>query len=321
MLKVAVIGVGTMGKHHARVYSSLDNCELVAVSDVGKEAADAVASQFSCKSYTDYREMLEKENIQAVSIAVPTKLHFDVASYCINHGLHVLIEKPITLTVDEGKKLVELAKEKGITLTVGHIERFNPAVIELKKIVDKGDLGEINSVIARRVGIMPPRIKDANILVDLAVHDIDIISYLLGEEPVSVSHSSGNALLDTREDHAELFLQYSKASGFIQANWITPIKIRTLAVTGDKGYAEMNYMTQELNVYESTINREFDDFGDFVVKFGESKIKNIAVKKEEPLMLELKNFVDAVINKKQPVVTGEQALKALEIAVRTGNHS
>ena len=319
MLKVAVIGVGTMGKHHARVYSSLDNCELVAVSDVGKEAADAVASQFSCKSYTDYKEMLEKENLEAVSIAVPTKLHFDVASYCINLGLHVLIEKPITLTVDEGKKLVELAKEKGITLTVGHIERFNPAVIELKKIVDRGDLGEINSVIARRVGIMPPRIKDANILVDLAVHDIDVISYLLGEEPVSVSHSSGNALLDTREDHAELFLQYSKASGFIQANWITPIKIRTLAVTGDKGYAEMNYMTQELRVYESTINHEFDDFGDFVVKFGESKGKQVEVKKEEPLMLELKNFVDAVINKKQPVVTGEQALKALEIAVNSKN--
>lgn len=312
---VAVIGVGSMGRNHARVYSELENAKLVAVSDIDEKTGIEISRKFGCKYYKDYRKMLESEKLDAVSVAVPTKMHTEIALDVIKRGVNLLIEKPIADNISNAKKIVELAVKKSVKLSVGHVERFNPAVKKLKEIIGQGMLGEVTSVIARRVGLFPPRVKDANVVIDLAVHDIDIINYLLGKTPSSVHANLGATLTSEREDHAEIFMKYGNASGFVQVNWISPIKIRTLSVTGTKGYAELNYITQELIFYESNYTKDFDSFGEFVVKFGTPEKVVIEVKKEEPLKLELKAFLECIEKNKEPEVTGKDALKVLEIAL------
>jgi UDP-N-acetylglucosamine 3-dehydrogenase len=313
-LKVAVIGVGNMGKHHVRCYSNMRDVKLVAISDINEEVGNNVAASYNCRYYKNYYDMLKKEDINAVSIAVPTKLHKKVALDVIKFKKHILIEKPIASTVKEAKRIIEEAKLVGVKLMVGHIERFNPAVQKLKKIIKNNLLGEIVSIVAKRVGMFPPQIKDTNVIIDLAVHDIDVFNFLLEKQPVEVFSKGRPALTNNREDSAEIFISYGKTSCFIQVNWITPIKIRTLSVTGSKGYAELNYITQKLELYQSRYTKNVDNFGEFVIKFGEPVKKEIKINKKEPLMIELKSFVKCIKENTNPPVTGEDGLKALLIA-------
>tara|TARA_Y100000310_G_scaffold274049_1_gene289816 strand:- start:722 stop:1684 length:963 start_codon:yes stop_codon:yes gene_type:complete len=316
-LRAGVIGVGAMGRHHVRVYSELDSCELVAVSDFD-ESVKGIAEEKRCGFYKNYEEMLSSEKLDVVSVCVPTKLHAKVALDCIKHDVNVLVEKPISDNIEDGKRIIEAAEGKKLKLGVGHIERHNPAVKKLKEVIDEGKIGKIISIAARRVGLFPPRVKDVNILVDLAVHDIDVANYLIGKEPDDVYCNAGNALTDGRKDYAELFLNYGGVSAVIQTNWITPVKIRTLNVTGTKGYAELDYVTQSLVLYESNYERTFDDFGEFVVKFGEHSKVKVEVEKEEPLRLEILDFLECVQNDRCPMVSGEEALNALKIALDAG---
>ncbi len=314
--RLAVIGLGNMGKHHARNYSLMENVQLVAVCDLNRELADATAKKFNCKAYYDYREMLQEEQLQAVSIAVPTTFHKEVALICIDRNLDVLIEKPIASTIQDAEEIIAKAQEKKVLLQIGHIERFNPAVKKLKEIICAGKLGEITSIIARRVGTVPMQIRDANVVVDLAVHDIDIINYLYEDKAEAILGNIGKAMIEKREDYAEIFLKYGNRSGYIQVNWITPIKIRNLSVTGSKGYAELNYITQELVVYESNYTKEMvDEYGDSVIKFGIPNKTQVGVEAIEPLYLELQDFVKCVNTRERPLVTGEIGLEALRIAL------
>src|SRR3989338_3965739 len=316
MINVAVIGLGNMGKHHARNYATMLDVRLVAVCDLNQDLANATARKFSCAAYHDYKLMLANEKVEAVSIVVPTQYHKEVALYCIERGLDVMIEKPISATVAEAEEIIVKAKEKNVMLQVGHVERFNPAVRRLKEIIKEGKLGEVNSIIARRVGAVPVQVRDANVVVDLAVHDIDIINYLYESKVDHISGNIGKAMIEKREDYAEIFLKYGNRSGFIQVNWITPIKIRNLSVTGSKGYAELNYLTQELVIYESNYTREMvDEYGDYVVKFGLPNKTQVGVEATEPLYLELQDFVRCVRERSPPLVTGEIGLEALRISL------
>jgi len=303
-----------MGKHHARIYSQLKNASLVAVSDINEKIGKKVAKEFNCQYYKDYNKMLNKERMECVSIAVPTKLHKKVALDVIKSKTHLLIEKPIALTTKEAQEIIKAAKKAKVKLTVGHIERFSPAIRVLKDIVKRGDLGEIISIIAKRVGMFPPQIKDANVIIDLAVHDIDIFNYLLDKQPSEVFAKGRKTLTNHREDSAEIFLSYGGTSGFIQVNWITPVKIRILSVTGSKGYAELNYITQKLEIYQSRYEKTVDNFGEFVIKFGEPIRKEIKVNKKEPLLCELESFIECIEKNKKPEVTGEDGLRVLTIA-------
>src|SRR3989338_6439896 len=314
---VAVIGLGNMGKHHARNYAKMNNVKLVAVCDLNEELAKNTAEMFSCRYYTNYEEMLDKEEIQAASVVVPTNFHKETALTCLRRGINILIEKPIAGTVEDAQEIIDTAKEKNLLLQVGHIERFNPAVQKLKEIVNSGKLGELTSIIARRVGTVPVQVRDANVLIDLAVHDIDIINYIYDAYPETVLGNIGKAIIEKREDYAEIFLKYGKRSGFIQVNWITPVKIRNLSVTGSKGYAELNYITQELTIYESNYTKEvLDEYGDTVIKFGLPDKTQVGIEQMEPLYLELKDFIRCVQTKKQPLVNGEVGLQALKIALQ-----
>ena len=315
-INVAVIGLGNMGKHHARNYHQIENSNLIAVCDLNENLAKLTAQKFNCKAYTTYQEMLDKESIQAVSIAVPTKFHAQVAIDCMKRGIDVLVEKPIAPTINEAENMIQIAKDQNKILQVGHIERFNPAVQKLKALLDIGKLGEVTSIIARRVGAVPIQVRDMNVIIDLAVHDIDIINYLYDKMPTAIGGNIGKAIIEKREDYADIFLKYDNKSGFIQVNWITPIKIRTLSVTGSKGYAELNYITQELTVYESNFTREGEDeYGDHVVKFALADKTIVGVEYDEPLKLELEHFLRSVNSRKTPLVDGIVGLQTLKIAL------
>jgi len=313
-MKVGVIGTGVMGKNHVRIYSEMPGVRLVGIADPDEKTGRSMARKYKCRYFRDHLELMEKAKPDAVSVCVPTSLHYSVSKDLIKGGVSILVEKPITKDVRDAEELVRLAKKAGVRLAVGHIERFNPAVQHLKRMIDKGSLGKITSILARRVGLFPPRIKDANVVIDIAVHDIDVFNYLLGKTPTSISASAGKALINDREDYADIFLKYNGTNGIIEVNWITPVKIRVLNVTGTKGYAELNYITQDLTMYESIYTKTYDEFGDFVVKFGEPKKRHIKIRKQEPLKLELADFIRAVRSGGQPLVTGEDGLTVLKIA-------
>jgi len=313
MLNVAVIGVGNMGKHHARVYSEIE-AKLVAVCDINEGTAKEIARRFNCRPYTDYKKMLAAEKIDAISIAVPTTYHKKIALDCIELGKHILVEKPISNNLEDAREIVEAAKKKNVKIAVGHTERFNPAVQKLKEMIKSKELGKIITIVARRVGVCSPQIRDANVIIDTAVHDIDVFNFLLEREPTKIHAISGRAIIRQRDDYADILLKYDGTNAFIQVNWITPVKIRNLAVTGTEGYAELNYITQELVLYKSNYRR-IDDFSD-VVKFGTPKEINIKIAKEEPLKNELRNFIQAIEKNREPLVSGRDGMKTLEIALK-----
>lgn len=319
MLNAAVIGIGNMGKHHARIYSELSDVNLVAISDLNKELGQELAKKLNCKYYSDYQELLKNEKIDVVSIAVPTTLHKKVALDFINKKINVLLEKPICNDIADAKELISAAKKNNVKLLVGHIERYNPAIIELKELIKKGKLGDIISINATRAGTYPSQIKDSNIIVDVAIHDIDIINFLYESVPDPVFSIKGEALGKNKFDYVDILMKFGKKSGSVQCNWITPIKVRNLTVTGTKGYAELNYITQEIKLFESEISKTTDSSGDLIVKFGNSHSTDIYVKKEESLKLEIMNLINSINGKESLRIKPEEALKALEIVLEISN--
>jgi UDP-N-acetylglucosamine 3-dehydrogenase len=312
ILRAAVLGVGLMGANHARLYSEIDGVELVAIADQGDGLA-TLAQRLGCAGYRDHNELLERERPDVVSIAVPTSAHLEVALAALRAGCHVLVEKPIAATSSQGEELAQAAEASGLVLAVGHIERFNPAVRRLNELIEGGALGRITSCIARRVGVMPPRVRDADIVIDLAVHDIDVFDYLLGSYPERVRATGGRAWLSDRTDHAEILLDYGSVGCFIQVNWQTPVRIRTLAVTGESGYCELNYVTQELLHYRTPDPGPVGTFDEFVRRYGETQAEREQVVRSEPLRLEIEGFL-AAVRGDGAIVSAGDAIAALRVA-------
>lgn len=296
-LRVAVIGAGNMGRNHLRTYRALDGISLVALADVNP-AADALAEEYGIPAYRDYEDMLTKEKPDAVSVVVPTTLHHQIAINAMRRGIHCLVEKPIAGSPEEGNELIKAAKKYNVIFTVGHIERFNPMVQKLKRLIDSQELGNITSIVVKRVGGFPAVEPKTNVILDLAVHDIDILSYLLGSQPNTIVGHGSQTLHSSHVDSAELFLDYGRASGFIQVNWITPVKIRTIAVTGSDGYVEGNYITQDLVYYKHSMSKkreEEENFANFVQRLGEPERIVMSDELEEPLRNELSAFTRAIV--------------------------
>ncbi len=314
-IKIAVIGVGAMGRNHTRNYFEMEGIKLVGVSDLDEKRGREVAKTYKTKYYKDYKKLIEKERPDAVSIATPTVLHKVISQDFIKSKISVLIEKPLASNLKDAKKLIHLAKKEGVILAVGHTERFNPAVVKLKEIVDTGKLGSILSIVVKRVGFYPPQIKDVDVVTDLAVHDLDIVTSIIGKVPHSIFARGSGSIIKGRADHAEILLNFGKFGCFLQVNWVTPIKIRSLAVTGTKGYAELNYVTQKLSLYKTIYNRKQPKgFKEFVANFGESKKVTLQIRKAEPLRLELNDFIRSVREKSNPTVTGEDGAKAVRLS-------
>ena len=321
MIKTAVIGVGNMGKNHARIYHELTNSQLIAVADSNPELK-IIAERYGAKFYTDYKEMLDKEEINAISIVVPTRLHKEVAVNCFKSGKHVLLEKPIAPSISEAEEIINASKQANKTLAIGHIERFNPVIKELKKIIQEGGLGRILSVVTKRIGVSPPDTKDNNVVIDLAIHDIDISNHLFDSIPSKVYSITGSALSLTSEDYATILLEYEgKASASIHVNWITPTNVRQLSINGTEGYAELDYVTQKLVVYPKMASGVFSDFKDFVEKYGKFPKIEIPIPKKEPLKQELEEFLKCIEEGKAPLIGGNQGLDALKIAIKALNRT
>lgn len=305
-----------MGKNHLRNYFMLPGAELVGLADINPEAKQ-LAEEYGAAFFSDYKQMLDEITPDAVSIVVPTPFHAEVATEVMNRGIHCLLEKPIASSVEEADELIRVAKVNKVIFTVGHIEHYNPLVIALKKLLDKKAIGEVTSVVCKRVGGFPAVEPKTDVIIDLAVHDIGIISHLLGKSPENVASHGSRTYHSKKIDSAEILLNYGKASGFVQANWLTPIKIRTIAVTGSNGYIEGNYITQELESYVHNMQKESQDFSNFIAKMGEPKKEIIKVNFEEPLAEELKAFL-ARIEGDQSVylVDPLEARHALEYALK-----
>lgn len=314
-LRAAVIGVGSMGRNHARVYASMPGVELVAVCDTNLAAANSLASIYRCHVYTDYHDMLSSENLDLVSVVVPTKYHFAVASAVIGYGVHVLIEKPIAATVEQGWLLIEAAQRQGVILTVGHIERFNPAIIALKEQLNNHELGNLFQIMSRRVGPFPARIMDVGVVVDLATHEIDILNYLIGSPITRMHVELHRHLHQSHEDMLSALLRFENGMiGVLDINWLTPTKIRELSVVGERGMLVANYLTQDLTFYEndSCQGRAWPELA--LIGVSEGRSIRLKVPRREPLYEELRSFCEAVRNGAEPVVSGEAGVAALAIA-------
>lgn len=314
-IRVAVIGGGNMGRNHVRTYSKLPGVELVAIADIDP-SAEELARQYNVPFVADYRKLLEGNQVDAVSIVVPTAVHHPIGLDFIRSGVHTLLEKPIASHVDEADELIAEAERAGIVFTVGHIERFNPMIQRLKRLVEEKEIGEITSIITRRVGGFPTVEPKTDVIVDLAVHDIDVISYLLGRQPERMYGHGSKTLHSHKLDSAELLLDYGNASGFIQANWITPVKVRTIAVTGTTGYVEGNYITQELTYYKHNLRYHDQGFKSFVHRFGEPEKYHITQEPQEPLAIELTAFLNKIRGHDTQVVEPRDARDALEVVLK-----
>ncbi len=315
MIRAAVIGVGAMGKHHARVYNDLENVELVAVADPDEGRRLALARRYKVAAYADHEDLLKQERVDAVSVAVPTVLHREVAAAVIERGVHLLIEKPIASTVQEAQEIIDQAARAGVTLAVGHIERFNPAVTELKRRLANGDLGRIFQIHARRLSPFPHYVRDVGVVIDLATHELDIMRYLVGDEVERVYAETGRNVHERHEDMLSGVIRFGNdVLGVLDINWLTPTKVRELRITGEQGMFLVDYLDQDLYFYE---NSEAPSRWDTMALFKgveEGNVLKIRVSKIEPLEAELRAFVDAVVNGTGPVVSGLDGLRAIALA-------
>ncbi len=231
MIKTAFIGVGSMGVNHTRIYSELDEAQLVAVCDSNPVLVAEVAERYNVEPFLDYRQMLSAVKPEAVSIVVLTALHGVVAEDCINAGAHVLIEKPISATFAEGEQIIRLAQRCQRKLIVGHVVRFNPAIQQLKQKLKNGDLGRIYQILCRRVGPFPARIRDVGVVIDLAAHDLDHMRYLIELDPIRIYAETEQRIDTEYEDLLLALLRFPDGtSGALEINWLTPTKVREVLV-------------------------------------------------------------------------------------------
>lgn len=316
-INVAVIGVGNMGKHHARIYYENNKCNLVAICDKHKERVIEIAKKYNCSFFNDYKEMFNKKEIDAVSIVVPTSQHEVVALKAFEYGCHTLIEKPIAHSIKSAEEIINKAKKKNLMLMIGHVERFNPAVIKAKQILDKGEIGNIISINSTRVGLFPPKIDKGGVIFDLAIHEFDICNFILNKKPQKILAMSASLINNNIKDCAEILINYENTLVNIHVNWLTPVKIRKLYINGSKGYLEIDYINQEIKIYKTNLHlTEFEDFKDFSELSKQVSKKKIPIKYKEPLKEEINNFLMSIKNKQDPLITGEDGLNALRIALK-----
>jgi len=314
--RLALIGLGMMGANHLRVLSELDGVELVAVCDQNPELVRAAARRTSSTGYVSWADMLDRERLDAAVVAVPTRFHLEVGLAVIEHGLHVLVEKPIATGLDEGRRRVRAAQQAGKVFAVGHIERFNPAVREMERRLAAGDVGRIFQIQARRVGPFPARIRDVGVVIDLATHDLDVMSRLAGSEVQHLYAETEQRIHTDHEDILNALLKFDGGMlGVLQVNWLTPTKIREISVLGENGMLVCNYLTQDLAHFRNAevLPRRETRRRPRAVKEGERK--SFAVDRAEPLRLELQSFVEAVRGEHPVDTDGEAGLRTLHLAL------
>jgi len=292
-VKVGIIGVGYLGTQHARILSYLERAELIGVADIDFKKAMVIGNRHGVKYYDNYENMLDE--VDAGIVATPTSEHFAISMKLLKEGKSVLVEKPITETVEQAEELVSVANKKGLILQIGHLERFNPAVEALENLISEPKFIEV-----QRLGSFSARSLDIDVVLDLMIHDLDIIMALIKDE-VKVIRSSGIHVLSDKIDIANARLEFTSGCiATLTASRVHQGKVRKLRIFEPTSYYSIDYIDQEVKV--------------FPLNGRQTDIKTLKIKKEEPLKKELQNFFRCIIDGKKRKVTGEEGLRALKLA-------
>lgn len=303
-----------MGRNHLRVLSDLEGVELVAVCDADRRAAETAAQLRRIHGYVSSWEMLSREALNFVVIAAPTKYHHRLTLEALEHGCHVLVEKPIAADLAQARQMVSTAARRGRTLAVGQIERFNPAVRELKRHLDEGYLGRIFQIRALRLGPFPARIRDVGVVADLATHDLDVMTYLLGRRVLRMYAETHRKINTQHEDMLNAVLKFEDGViGVLDVNWLTPTKVRQLNVLGERGLFQVNYLTQELIYFENTDAASIRN-GSFT-SVSEGNMTRFQIRQIEPLRAELLSVLRSITQGAPAEVDGEAGYNALALAL------
>ncbi len=304
-VKLAVIGAGHMGSYHINICSLLPEAELVAVVDKDPEKLTEFEERYGIATYTDYREIIDKA--EAAIVATPTSTHYGIAKELLEKGIHLLVEKPLTIKSSEAEELFALARKNKLVLMSGHVERFNGAVQELGKIVKSPYIIE-----ARRLGPYNSRIKDIGVVLDLMIHDIDIVLSLVGEE-IKKINASGGRVKSPHEDYATALIEFQNGTvAVLTASRVTEDKVRTLAITQEDAYIFLDYADQDILVIRSGSSGYFVSRQE--IRYTQAAfIERIYVHKENPLKLEIQHFLKRVQEKDYQNMP-EKELRALRVA-------
>jgi UDP-N-acetylglucosamine 3-dehydrogenase len=314
-LRVGLIGLGSMGRNHLRILSSMPGARLVAVADPDRDALEGATAGSDAQGFAEPMALLGEADLDAVVIASPTTTHVALALAAIERGVATLVEKPLAATPEEAATLVDAARSRGVPLQVGHVERFNPAVLELGRLLHEGRwLSSVYAITSRRAGPFPARIRDVGVTVDLATHDVDILSWIAGERPVRVFAETAQRIHADHEDL--LFGLMSFPSGtvaMLDVDWLTPAKRRQLAVVGEEGMFELDYLTQRLTFTRASDMTNPRLIGGYAPTFA-GEVVELPVSSEEPLAVELAAFLAVVRDGGRPIVDGEDGRWAVVLA-------
>lgn len=313
-VKVGVIGAGRMGARHCRIFSNLRGAELVGVHDVNVQTGQKVAQQYNAMFYDDLSEMLSQ--VDAVSIASPTKLHFEMAERCLAEGKHVLVEKPITETVAQARKLTEISECCNLVCMVGHIERFNPAYQELINVLDGKEILAVN---VRRLSSFQGSNLDVDVVLDLMIHDTDLVLNMIGSEPDRID-VYGLKVFSNTIDHAVVNFQAKSGPLYtMTASRITEHKVRSIEVTTSDAYLECDLLNKSIEVHRQTIG-EYLNNKQLGIKYRqESIVERIQIPTAEPLFSELQHFIECILNNRPTLIPARAGWKALEMAENIRN--
>jgi predicted dehydrogenase len=308
-VKVGVIGIGNMGQHHARVLSRLKDVQLVGVSDVNIELGIETASRYQVQFFEEYQKLLQ--HVDAVCVAVPTRLHHSVGMTCLKAGVHVLIEKPIAASIAEAESLVNAAADLNCILQVGHIERFNPAFQELHNVLKTENMIALE---ARRMSPYAKRANDVSVVLDLMIHDIDLILELANSQVVKLTASGGKGPGSAYLDYVTATLGFANGIvATVTASKVTHRKIRTIAAHCHNSLTEADFLNNKILIHRQTTENCMAAYGQVLYR-QDGLIEQVYTSNTEPLHAELEHFVQCVRGGNQPSVGGEQALKALRLA-------
>jgi virulence factor len=309
-VKIGVIGAGRMGQRHCRIYSNLRGTQFVGICDASLEAGERVSRQYGVPFYKEVDDLLKQ--VDAVSLAAPTPLHFELAMRCLAQNVHVLIEKPITETVAQAERLTQSAQASNLVISVGNIERFNPTYIELKSVLEGLTILAIN---VRRLSPYAGSNTDVDVILDLMIHDIDLVLDLIGQEPASVA-AYGLTAPGGNTDHVIAHLTYEVGPLVtLTASRVTEQKVRSIEVTAREVYLEGDLLNKSIDAHRSA-SGEYLNYKRGVKYRQESIVERIHVPNFEPLFLELQHFVECILESKPSLVPANDGLKALRLAKR-----
>ncbi|MBI3749903.1 MAG: Gfo/Idh/MocA family oxidoreductase [Chloroflexi bacterium] len=312
-LRLGLAGLGSMGRNHLRILSSRPGIQLVAVADPVAEVLATAIAGTPAQGFADPLAMIREADLDGVVIAAPTNAHRELALAAIERGIAVLVEKPLAGTVDDALQIVHAAQARGVPVQVGHVERFNPAVLELGRLLHAGWLSTVYAIVSRRAGPFPARIRDVGVTIDLGTHDVDILSWIAGERPTRVYAELAQRIHADHEDLLFGLLHFpSGATGMLDVNWLTPAKRRQLTVVGEEGMFELDYLTQRLTFTRADVNHPMM-IGGYAPTFT-GEVAELPVANAEPLGAEIDAFTGIIREGGTPAISAADGAWAVAIA-------